>query len=75
MDVKQIVAIIIPIAIFMFRRYMGILITLAILIIGCIVTYYLYAKSEEDKYLRGALSLYGLDFFFIFIGFLIHFFF
>ncbi|MBE6510661.1 MAG: hypothetical protein E7Z74_05275 [Methanobrevibacter millerae] len=75
MNAKQIMAIIIPIAIFMFRRYISILITLPILIIGCIVTYYFYTKSKEDKYLRVALSLYGLNFFFIFIGFLLVFFF
>ena len=75
MDAKQIIAIIIPIAIFMFRKYISIVITLPILIIGCIVTYYFYTKSKEDKYLRVALSLYGLNFFFIFIGFLLVFFF
>ena len=75
MNAKQIIAIIIPIAIFMFRRYISILITIPILIIGCIVTYYFYTKSKEDKYLKGALSLYGLNFFFIFIGFLLVFFF
>lgn len=75
MNAKQIMAIIIPIAIFMFRRYISIIITLPILIIGCIVTYYFYTKSKEDKYLRVALSLYGLNFFFIFIGFLLVFFF
>ena len=75
MNAKQIIAIIVPIAIFMFRRYISILITLPILIIGCIVTYYFYTKSKEDKYLRVALSLYGLNFFFIFIGFLLVFFF
>ena len=75
MNAKQIMAIIIPIAIFMFRKYISIVITLPILIIGCIVTYYFYTKSNEDKFLKGALSLYGLNFFFIFIGFLINFFF
>ena len=75
MNAKQIIAIIIPIAIFMFRKYISILITLPILIIGCIVTYYFYTKSNEDKFLKGELSLYGLNFFLIFIGFLINFFF
>ena len=75
MNAKQIIAIIVPIAIFMFRKYISIVITLPILIIGCIVTYYFYTKSKEDKYLRVALSLYGLNFFFIFIGFLLVFFF
>ena len=70
-NAKQIIAVIIPIAIFVFRRYLSILITLPILIIGCAVTYYFYTKSKEDKYLKSALSLYGLNFFFMFIGFLL----
>lgn len=71
MNAKQIIAVIIPIAIFVFRRHMNILITIPILIGGCIVTYYFYTKSKDDKYLKGALSLYVLNFFFIFIRFLL----
>lgn len=68
MNAKQTIAIIIPIAIFIIKKYISLYITIPVLIAGCIITYYLYAKSDEDKYLRGALSLYGLNFFFIILG-------
>lgn len=61
MNAKQTIAIIIPIAIFIIKKYISLYITIPVLIAGCIITYYLYAKSDEDKYLRGALSLYGLN--------------
>ena len=72
MNAKQTIAIIIPIAIFILKKYINIYITLSVLILGCIITYYLYTQSEEDKYLKSAVSLYGLNFFFILIGILIH---
>ena len=56
MNAKQTIAIIIPIAIFIIKKYISLYITIPVLIAGCIITYYLYAKSDEDKYLRGALS-------------------
>ena len=68
MNTKQTIAIIIPISIFILKKYISLYITIPILIIGCITTYYLYTKSDEDKYLKGALSLYGINFFFIILG-------
>lgn len=72
MNTKQTIALIIPIAIFILKKYINLYITLSVLILGCIITYYLYTQSEEDKYLKSAVSLYGLNFFFILIGILIH---
>ncbi|WP_427003116.1 hypothetical protein [Methanobrevibacter intestini] len=72
MNAKQTIAIIIPIAIFIIKKYISLYITIPVLITGCIITYYLYAKSDEDKYLRGALSLYGLNFFFIILGIMLY---
>lgn len=72
MNTKQTIALIIPIAIFILKKYINIYITLSVLILGCIITYYLYTQSEEDKYLKSAVSLYGLNFGFIFLGVLLY---
>ena len=73
MNAKQTIAIIIPIAIFIIKKYIRNKNTeIPVLIAGCIITYYLYTKSDEDKYLRGALSLYCLNFFLIILGIVLY---
>ena len=72
MNAKQTIAIIIPIAIFIIKKYISPYITIPVLIAGCIITYYLYTKSDEDKYLIGALSLYCLNFFLIILGIVLY---
>jgi hypothetical protein len=72
MNTKQTIAIIIPIAIFILKKYISLYITIPVLIAGCIITYYLYMKSDKDKYLRGAISLYGINFFFIGLGIVLY---
>ena len=72
MNAKQTIAIIIPIAIFIIKKYISLYITIPVLIAGCIITYYLYTKSDEDKYLSGALSLYCLNFFLIILGIVLY---
>jgi hypothetical protein len=72
MNTKQTIAIIIPIAIFILKKYISLYITIPVLIAGCIITYYLYTKSNKDKYLRGAISLYGINFFFIGLGIVLY---
>ncbi len=72
MNTKQTIAIIIPIAIFILKKYISLYITIPVLIAGCIITYYLYTKSDKDKYLRGAISLYGINFFFIGLGIVLY---
>lgn len=44
MNAKQTIAIIIPIAIFIIKKYISLYITIPVLIAGCIITYYLYTK-------------------------------
>lgn len=41
MNAKQTIAIIIPIAIFIIKKYISLYITIPVLIAGCIITYYL----------------------------------
>ncbi len=72
MNTKQTIAIIVPIAIFILKKYISLYITIPVLIAGCIITYYLYTKSDKDKYLRGAISLYGINFFFIGLGIVLY---
>ena len=72
MNTKQTIAIIIPIAIFILKKYISLYITIPVLIAGCIITYYLYTKFDKDKYLRGAISLYGINFFFIGLGIVLY---
>ncbi len=72
MNTKQTIAIIIPIAIFILKKYISLYITIPVLIAGCIITYYLYTKSNKDKYLKGAISLYGINFFFIGLGIVLY---
>ena len=72
MNTRQTIAIIIPIPIFILKKYISLYITIPVLIAGCIITYYLYTKSNKDKYLKGAISLYGINFFFIGLGIVLY---